>query len=97
MLETDVDYKGYFAVAYSETTGRDVYGGRGWNGKSQTKGSEAWWNRNFVSVPSTIAIIITTSSTVSITTIFTTIVTSITATEPTFFGWYLRRMSLWGD
>jgi hypothetical protein len=49
-------------VTYSETTGRDVYGERGWNGKSQTKGGEAWWNGNFVSVSSTIATIIATTS-----------------------------------
>jgi hypothetical protein len=69
----DVDYEGKeltsfaAAVAYSETTGRDVHDVRGWNGKSQTKGGKVWWNKIFVSVctsvPSTIAIIITTIAT----------------------------------
>jgi hypothetical protein len=27
----------------------------------------------------------------------TTIATSITAAEPTFFGWYLRRVFYWGN
>jgi hypothetical protein len=42
-------------------------------------------------------IIIITTSIVSIATIITTIATSITAAEPTFFGWYLRRVFYWGN
>jgi hypothetical protein len=82
MPEADVDYEGKeltsfaAAVAYSETTGRDVFmvGGAGME-RARRKVARSWWNINVVSVPSTIA----TSSTISITTIIATIATSITA------------------
>jgi hypothetical protein len=84
MPEADVDYEGNeltsfaAAVAYSETTGREVYGGRGWNGKSQTKDGEVLVEWKFCQCPKHhMTIIITVSITAIIN--ITTIATSITA------------------
>jgi hypothetical protein len=75
-----------------------MYGGRGWNRKSQKKGGEVVVEWNLCQCPKHHhhhhhhqhrlyrhpAII-------------TTIATRITAAEPTFFGWYLRRVLYWGN
>jgi hypothetical protein len=66
--------------------------------RARRRVTRSWWNGTCVSVPSTITIIIIiTTSIVYIATIITTIATSITAAEPTFFGWYLRRVFYWGN
>jgi hypothetical protein len=102
-----VDYEGKelasftAAVAYSESTGRDVCVNLWWEGLEWEEPEEgwrgrAWWNGTCVSVPSTSTIIIIiTTSIVSIATIINTIATSITAAGPTFFGLYLRRVFYW--
>jgi hypothetical protein len=75
-----------------------MYGGRGWNGKSQKKGGEVVVEWDLCQCPKQhLIIIIITASIVSIAPIITTIATSITATEPTFFGWYLRRVFYGGN
>jgi hypothetical protein len=87
-----VDYEGKELT--SSTAARQwmfMYGGRGWNGKSQKNGGEVVVEWELCQCPKhhciTIIIIITTSI-VSIATIITTIATSITAAEP----WHFLRM-----